>query len=169
MRKKREQCEKKTRFRPPRRHARGHREVRRVQNPPGSASHPAKLCVRSVCMRGNYEMKVMLGFMPELWTRPARRARVRRIQWADRSACERRARFMFPNNVQYNLHCRAPRALFPRRVQTPDAPTPTCPHQPHPTHHTSIPVRIVSCPSGKIAKSSIIIGLDGAAALTSRL
>ena len=64
---------------------------------------------------------------------------------------------------------RAPRALFPRRVQTPDAPTPTCPHQPHPTHHTSIPVRIVSCPYGKIAKSSIIIGLDGAGTFTPRL
>ena len=64
---------------------------------------------------------------------------------------------------------RAPRALFPRHVQTPDTPTPTCPHQPHPTHHSRIPVRIMSCPSGKIAKSSIIIGLDGAASLTPRL
>ena len=54
-----------------------------------------------------------------------------------------------PKTSKFCIHYvhRAPRALFPRRVQTHDTPTPTCPHQPHPTHHSRIPVRIVSCPS----------------------
>ena len=67
--------------------------------------------------------------------------------------------------------CRAPRALFPRHVRTPVT------HTPAPARDRTLPTttasQLGSCPvrtsSGKIAKSSIIIGLDGAVALTPRL
>ena len=76
--------QKKLKLGAPRRNARGQREVRRVQNPPGFARPSAKLCMRPVCMRRNMRWRLCKSLCKSIAIHLARRAGVRRIVYASR-------------------------------------------------------------------------------------